>query len=163
MFFIIGIAAAIVASGIGPLTEEEEFLPKEHELMTLISVISNDFPSSEEAKDRIVVNINWGIKDLDREDTSAWDPESLGTLIWDDSFNLAPAKNQEALIDLCKDLRDTNELVQESRVTCWILDMQDYVDAGASCASGQKMPLGDEATFDKCLKAFLTTEKGIDH
>ena len=67
------------------------------------------------------------------------------------------------MIDFCKELRDSNTLVKNNLVTCWILDMQEYVDAGASCASGNKMPLGDEATFNKCLKDFLKTEDGIDH
>ena len=38
-FFIFGIVAGVIASGIGPLTKEEEFLPKEHELMALLADI----------------------------------------------------------------------------------------------------------------------------
>lgn len=114
-------------------------------------------------KDTIRVSINWGIKGLDRADTTAWDPEARGKLIWDDTFNIAPSRNQEVLIDFCKELRDSNTLVKNNLVTCWILDMQEYVNGGASCANGNKMPLADEATFKKCLKDFLKTEVGIDH
>mmetsp|Transcript_25646 Transcript_25646/g.30118 ORF Transcript_25646/g.30118 Transcript_25646/m.30118 type:complete len:178 (-) Transcript_25646:858-1391(-) len=154
-FFIIGIVAGVIASGIGPLTKEEEFLPSDHELMVFLKDIENNFPSSQELRDSVMVNLNWGVKDLDRSATTAWDSENMGKLVWDDDFKIAPARNQEVLIDLCTELRDTSSIVKDNRVTCWILDMKDYVDNGAACASGQKMPLTSETTFNNCLKAFL--------
>ena len=45
-------------------------------------------------KKGIMVNINWGVKDLDRDGVSAWDPEDVGKLVWDDSFTVTPLLNQ---------------------------------------------------------------------
>ena len=83
--------ATIAASGIGPLTEQEEFLPKEHELMVLLKDVGERFPSASNLKDSIVVNLNWGIKGLDRDDVGSWDAAELGKIEWDDTFTVAPA------------------------------------------------------------------------
>ena len=45
-------------------------------------------------KSGIMVNINWGVKGLDRDGVSSWDPEDVGKLIWDDGFTVTPVLNQ---------------------------------------------------------------------
>ena len=111
-----------------------------------------------------MVSLNWGIKDLDRSDVGMWDATDLGKLVWDDTFTVAPARNQKALIDMCIYLRDSSPIVRNSQVTCWILDMEEYVNSsGTNCAAGKKMPLESEADFYNCLLAFATTEEGEGH
>mgnify|MGYP000892588680 CR=1 FL=1 len=46
LFWIFGIACGVVASGIGPLTKPEEFLPADSELMMLLSDVEENFPSA---------------------------------------------------------------------------------------------------------------------
>lgn len=43
LFAIIGVAAAIIASNIGPLTSQEEYLPKDDPLMVLQNEVEANF------------------------------------------------------------------------------------------------------------------------
>ena len=132
--------------------------------MVLLELVGEKFPSASNLKDSIVVNLNWGIKRLDREGVGAWDSNNIGKLQWDDSFTVAPQENQKALLDLCKDLQYSSDLVKNNRVTCWIQDMENFVKTNTAssghCSGGKLMPLASEADFDKCLLAFFQTEKG---
>lgn len=76
----------------------------------------------------IVVNLNWGVKDLDRSNVGSWEPSEMGEIIWDDDFTVVPAENQQALLDLCDDLlSDNNTLVSAKQVTCWVKDFDYFV------------------------------------
>ena len=92
-FLIIGALAAIIASGIGPLTKQEEYLPNDSPLMTLQKDVEQNFFSTSALKDSLIVNLNWGVKDLDRSGVSAWDVNNMGELIWDQELNVVPARN----------------------------------------------------------------------
>lgn len=81
LFIILGIVAAVIASEMGPLTQQEEFLPNTDPLMVLQKEVEDNFKpmgtfsSAGNVKGNIFVNINWGIKDLDRSNVGIWDPE----------------------------------------------------------------------------------------
>ena len=124
---VLGIAALIVASQIGPLTEEVTIFPKDHPLMTTQAILQNEFPSSSTQKGAFMVSIVWGVKDLDRSNVGLWDPEDLGELVWDDEFDVAPAENQQRMLELCAELKDDHALVRDNDVICWIDDMDVYV------------------------------------
>ena len=128
LFVVVGIFAAIIASDIGPLTKEEEYLPSDSPLMTLQKDVERNFFSTSALKDSLVVNLNWGINDLDRSDVSTWDVNDIGELIWDEELTVVPARNQQALLDLCTDLRDNrDDLVKDKFVTCWVTEMDAFV------------------------------------
>lgn len=80
IFIIIGVVAAVISTGIGPLTKQEEFLPNSHEIMILMDDVGKQFSSASNLKDSIVVKLTWGIKGLDRSDVALWDPSDLGKL-----------------------------------------------------------------------------------
>ena len=67
------------------------------------------------------------MKDLDQSDIGLWDPNDIGSLVWDESFTIEPAENQQALLDLCNDLRDNFEFVKENEVVCWLYDYDEYL------------------------------------
>ena len=78
----------------GPLTEQEEWIPEDNEIMVLSKEIDDNFSRAVEGlKKGLMVNINWGVKGLDRDGVGAWDPEDVGKLIWDDSFTVTPKAN----------------------------------------------------------------------
>ena len=111
IWFTFGAICVYFGSQIGPLTEQEEFLPNDHPMMVLLKDVENGFPSAQNLKDSIVVNLNWGIMGLDRSEVGLWDSSDMGKLIWDDTFTLLPPENQVALIDLCIYLRDDSDFV----------------------------------------------------
>ena len=126
----------------GPLTEQEEWIPEDNEVMMLSKEIDVNFSRSVgDVKKGLFVNINWGVKDLDRSDVGTWDPEDVGKLIWDDNFTMTPEANQRSILDLCKKLKtDSSDLVKEpAEVDCWIDDMNDLLPANG------KLPITNAA------------------
>lgn len=124
--------AAYFAQDIGPLTKEEEFVPDGDEYINFITEFSTNLkPLSENSsgigKGAIFVNLNWGIKDLDRSDVGLWDPSDAGEIVWDDDFKVSPPDNQKALLDLCIELKEESNLVTDNDVVCWMLDFNAYV------------------------------------
>ena len=76
------------------------------------------------------MDLCWGVKDLDRSRVKAWDADYTGELIWDDTLTVTPVENQQALLQLCEDLRRTdNDLVKGSYVNCWISDLDQFIRA----------------------------------
>ena len=75
----------------GPLTEEEEWLPEDNKIMVLSKSVDDNFSRAVEGMRKgIFVNVNFGVKDLDRDGVSSWDPEDIGKLVWDDDFTVTP-------------------------------------------------------------------------
>ena len=75
----------------GPLTEEEEWLPEDNKIMVLSKSVDDNFSRAVEGMRKgIYVNVNFGVKDLDRDGVSSWDPEDIGKLVWDDDFTVTP-------------------------------------------------------------------------
>ena len=97
------------------------------------------------------MNLNWGIKGLDRSDVGYWDSSNMGRLVLDDNFTVAPVRNQEALLKLCNDLSNDHELVTNDKVTCWIRDMKEMVEKDSECSEGKLMPFKEEKDFNSCL------------
>ena len=75
----------------GPLTEEEEWLPEDNKIMVLSKEVDDNFSRAVEGMRKgIFVNVNFGVKDLDRDGVSSWDPEDIGKHVWDDDFTVTP-------------------------------------------------------------------------
>jgi protein dispatched 1 len=124
-------------------------LSDNHYLQKLTYMSRNDFHSALNTGD-IEVNFIWGVKDLNRNGVGRWDPDDLGTLIYDEEFNLAPTANQQRILDIWNDLK-TRKLVSNQAVTCWV---QDFVNAQNG---GSPVP---EANFYTELENYLATTTG---
>lgn len=93
------------ALGLGPLTQREEYLPAEHPLILNRDIIENEFAAGSSANS-IRVSIYFGIKDINKEKVSMWDPEDLGEIIYDDDFDMTSEEAQMSVLQMCKDIRD---------------------------------------------------------
>lgn len=168
---IVGICAGVIASGIGPLTQQEEFLPNSDPLMVLQKEVEDNFKplgtfsSAGNVKGSIYVNLNWGVKDLDRDDVGAWESDNAGVLIWDDNFTVSPKENQQFMLDFCNELMFDTDVVLDEDVKCWILELDNFVKSdSAAKGSPEQLPIDDEARFEKYLMRFITeTEVGGDY
>ena len=54
--------------------------------------MGKEFP--EQAENYYNVVIFWGVKDLDRTGETKWDPDFIGKVIWDESFDLSNSESQ---------------------------------------------------------------------
>lgn len=68
----------------------------------------------------------WGVKQINKDSVTLWDPEELGTVEFDESFDLSPVEAQQSILDLCQKLRNQT-FVASSQVTCWIEDFDSYI------------------------------------
>lgn len=53
----------------------------------------------------MMVDVFWGIKELDTSEYNHWNPEYIGKAIMDTDFNLSPKESQTSILNFCKDLR----------------------------------------------------------
>ena len=85
--------AVIFASRIGPLTKEEEFIPKYHPNIRAWTIFGESFTAQEEKSKNISVSLAWGLQDIDREGENPWDPYFIGKIIFDDEFDFTKSKS----------------------------------------------------------------------
>jgi hypothetical protein len=123
----VGCFALYFAVQISPLTKQETFFPDDTPILHTRAILQYEFTESSNSQNTLNVVFHWGIEDLDRSDVKAWDARSAGSLIWDEEFTITPPENQQALLDLCQELRETDRLVKNQMVTCWIEEMENFV------------------------------------
>ncbi len=105
VFAVWTIFAAWQASMVSPLTKQEDMIPRDHEWMVKLDVVTEEFNTGEQSAN-IQVFMYWGVSGLDKSGVGVWNNTDLGEIEWDVNFNLAPEANQQALLDMCSDLRD---------------------------------------------------------
>ena len=115
---------------VGPATKEEQFLPDDHPLQRVVTVMNNEFPVSGR-DEKIRVAYMFGITGYDRKDESPlFDyktnkadeeaalagkaPADTPTVVWDDLFDWANPATQTYLLNLCNEL-DKQDFVQADR------------------------------------------------
>jgi hypothetical protein len=87
------VIACFYASKIGPLTEEEEFIPKYHPNIRAWTIFKENFTEEVEESNHIEINLYWGLKDINREGDNPWDPKFIGKIVFDEEFNLPKPEN----------------------------------------------------------------------
>jgi len=86
------LVSAGFTSQLGPLTEQEEFLPADHPAMLAINLSRDTFYSG--ASDvAIYIQIYWGIDSIDKSSIPSWDATAIGEIVWDDSMDISPVEN----------------------------------------------------------------------
>ena len=92
IFFIWTVVAAIFAAQLEPVSEAEEYLPTDHPIQQFFSTSSKQFLGA--GQTTINVDLYWGMKGINKEGTSMWNATNIGTLMWQDDFDLSPADAQ---------------------------------------------------------------------
>mmetsp|Transcript_41135 Transcript_41135/g.62527 ORF Transcript_41135/g.62527 Transcript_41135/m.62527 type:complete len:246 (+) Transcript_41135:1382-2119(+) len=98
---IVGVQIGFAAQ-LSPLSQSEEYVDSEHEIMEIQNVQMENFDSGGILN--MDVDIYWGAADIDKSGTSMWDPSDVGTVILDDNFDLSSEAAQQSLMDFCEDL-----------------------------------------------------------
>jgi len=116
-----------MGSFIGPLEEIELWVPKDSNVGIAFHKVLYDYHRSEE-DGFIKIDIVYGIKGLDRDDTRAFDVNDRGDVEWDDDFDLTPKANQVRMVELCSILKNSS-LVQDGIVRCFMADFKNWLEA----------------------------------
>lgn len=132
-----------------PASEGFKNFDDDHYLIRIQDMLRNGFHTSEN-DNTIQVNFIWGVAGVDNDDTDRWDPSDLGTVIWDDNFDMSSEANQQRLLDICNDLK-ASSLVKDQQVTCWVENFLNARNGGNPVA---------QANFYTELDAYLLTTQG---
>ena len=111
-----------------------------------------------------MVSIHWGVDGINKEEIGYWDGTSSGELIWDDNFKISSVENQQALLDLCQELKENEDLVKDANVKCWIQDLLGFYELKSLRETGEigEFPIDDPQTFLYWVQRFLEEDvKGM--
>lgn len=59
-----------------------------------------------------------------------WDPNALGKLTWDETFDPTLTTSQEFVIEFCQDLLSEarSSVVKDQRVDCWMMNFKNWIE-----------------------------------
>lgn len=131
-FVLIGIAVVLAslslwrALTLDTPSELESFLPKNDPFVVPAETISDAFPRGN-ADFQLKVWVTWGVSGVDRSGLGRYDVNETGTVVLDNTFNLALATVQQRLFDACVFFGSNTELIFQDdtgidAVDCWIND-----------------------------------------
>lgn len=87
VFLFWGVYAVSMALKLSPLTEREEYLPLDHPLLKTRDIIEDGFIAT--GNTVIPTYLFWGVKDINKDKVSKWDPEDLGEAVFDDDLDIS--------------------------------------------------------------------------
>ena len=93
-----------------PLSEQEEYIDPDHELMRVFTKIGSEFPRAPNRKPE--VTFMWGSESLDRTNVSFWNTTYKGEIIFDSQFTELfhlPA-NQQFAYDTCTAIKEVDHV-----------------------------------------------------
>ena len=132
--------------------EPLERLRPDHWLKKLGKVLTDDMHKTSDTSS-LTVYMFWGIIGLDRSDVDRWDSTDIGTNIYDTEFDMSSEANQQRIVDICNDLRNSS-LVLNGQVECWVQDFWNEMNGGSPVPQSQ---------FYTQLDAYInTTQIGQD-
>jgi len=134
----------------GPLTEQEEFVPKDHPSQVPIQIVVNNFTVSTDNKASIA--FFWGVQDINRTGDSMWDGNYVGEAIMDPKFDISYPEAQIYLKNFCPKL-DELEFAIKGSTDCWFRQFEKYV-----ISKGLSIPIRDQEQFDQVLYDWATQD-----
>lgn len=87
--------AGFISSYLSPLTSEEHAFPQSHRLIKIKNIILEKFDNR--GPTDLNINIFWGVKDINRQKSSMWDPLDIGEAILDDKFDMDEIESRNSL------------------------------------------------------------------
>ena len=148
---LIWFAVAIsLTAKLEPLSEMEEFIDPDHELMKVFTKIGTEFPRP--AARKPTLTYIWGASELDRTETNFFNTTFKGDIVWDEDFskNFHKTENQAFALATCKTLREDTKhvylnvqnvqycnpdfslplpapVVVDSTISCWAMDFEEFI------------------------------------
>ncbi|ELU03862.1 hypothetical protein CAPTEDRAFT_209557 [Capitella teleta] len=118
--------------------EQTKFLPDDSNAGKYLSWNTNLFSTSGDNTNNVQVYLIWGLKVQDISSCHKTDFECTGNTVWDSNFNLDSATTQQALKDICSELKTLDEATKQSlaikpnfidqspEVACFLDDMEEF-------------------------------------
>jgi predicted RND superfamily exporter protein len=105
IFATIVLAGIIFCTDLEPPLQEENYFPKEHMFSvyrSLTNLKNEDSPYGASSQDYVAaVNIAWGLKGMSLKGTDRWNPEDIGTVVYEESFDMSSPQAQQHVYQVC--------------------------------------------------------------
>lgn len=104
------LAIVLVANNavkLGPTTKDDQLLPEWHPFQRIVTLFNEGFATGSDTPMKTNLMI-WGIDPdtpVDNDGIGRYATE-MGSVVWDDSFDLSPPASQEYMLKVCQDLVD---------------------------------------------------------
>jgi hypothetical protein len=99
-----GVIMGIIATGMEPPTEQEEWFPEDHMYQQFGAEQKDQFLAAA-GNDYISVHLAWGLTGMNRDDTSRWKPQERGVVEYDAAFDLSTEAALKHLIGTCEAIK----------------------------------------------------------
>mmetsp|Transcript_25152 Transcript_25152/g.32682 ORF Transcript_25152/g.32682 Transcript_25152/m.32682 type:complete len:932 (-) Transcript_25152:127-2922(-) len=153
VFFVaVYVMMVSLTSQLQPQSDEVQWLPDNHFITKTLDLLSSGYQVSEYS-DQVTVDLVWGVSGIDRSGTDPFQPEDIGTVIWDDNFTLLPEENQQHLLSVCSAAEEAGLLAEiDNNKECFMQDYRSY-----RLAMNQSWPAvySTEAELAADLQAFM--------
>jgi hypothetical protein len=166
-FALAGYAAQRSTEIMGLSAMEAYFFPS-HFLAIATEKVLTGFNENEMTSQTIVVDVMWGLEGISKEGVDYYNASDIGTVIWDDDFDVALAENQQEIYDFCQSLKNESHLLYEGKGTslsCWIDDFKDFLEEDRQRFPVQAILYRNQSeNFYYLLERFINeTQAGADH
>ncbi|KAJ5072975.1 sterol-sensing domain [Anaeramoeba ignava] len=152
VFLVIFIVFVVAVAKMKPSDNEEQSLPDSSNFVRFLKYSTNNFPISIEQKSYVQVDVTWGLKGYDISNVNKFDPDSHGTVEWDNNFDLKPTQNQLWIESFCNKTAADPSIVSENDIQCVMVDFHQYrTDNNLSFP----IPDGGNHEFGVALKTYL--------
>lgn len=118
----------MLTSNIEPLSEQEEFIDPDSDLMKTFTLLENEFPQSAGSGQQAKVRLAWGGANLNKDKVGTWNTTYKGDVEFDPNFslNFHLPENQVYMRETCDDLKKVEGITQQEdgekrdiTVKCW--------------------------------------------
>ena len=119
--------AIYTALQIEGLEKQEEFLDQDHYVSKAQRWPTRFFGGAEIILVRI--NLLWGVQErVDKSGISIWEGEELGTIKWDNGFDMSSTESQKFLLGVCSNITElyADEMSSEDSLNCFMDDLVDF-------------------------------------
>jgi len=163
-FLLLDIPWIILATQIEAAQKAEQFLPEDHPLQRVITIMGSEFPSTSTSPAQ-TAHMIWGIDTIDRTGVDLLrDDKNRGELLYDKTFEFNE-ETQQHIYDFCDaiksyELKGVQDIiaanpeatVPEGQVDCVVMDWKDWLEE-----LGHVFPC-PKADLDERMTEFLGTE-----
>jgi hypothetical protein len=157
------IVSIVLATKLGPLTEEESFLPSDHWAEYAMKIVFYGYFSGAEDL-TIEIDLFWGVKSLDKGGIKQWDTKDRGDIKWwsEEQFDPSSEEAQQSLYDFCLSVAANKDLVINGQVDCWVANFKTWADT-TLIEGSKKNYIGfpvPQADFYTHLDTYMNTNTG---
>lgn len=141
IFLGIVVVGIIYCTDLEPPLEEENYFPKTHMFSVYRSLMDLNNPNSPygtSSQDYVAaVNIAWGLEGMNLKGTDRWNPEDIGTVVYDNSFDMSAPEAQLHIHQVCQDVKrapcfaeacENGTLVRYGEARCFIDGFKSWLE-----------------------------------